>query len=153
MKTIGNFQEIRRDGKIIDESMSANDIFLLGTPEKIIELQWANGSQKISLKNNYGILAKVVPGRAFVAANEYDDFGQNRLLSIINSDGSRHLTLPKEQLIRGKKEHGEFCWFEPARVESPNIFGVVFQRSGDNSMFQLDIDAQDGRVVAVYPMQ
>ena len=92
MKTISDFQEIRRVGKVIDESMSAKDIFSLGTPEKIIEIQWVNGSQQISLRNNHGILAKVVPGRAFVAANEYDNFGQKRTLSIVISAGSRRLT-------------------------------------------------------------
>jgi hypothetical protein len=151
--TINDFQEIRRDGKIIHESMSANDIFALGAPEKIIEIQWVIGSQRISLRNNHGILAKVVAGREFVAANEYDAFGRDRTLSVINSDGSKRLTISKNQLIRGKNEHGEFCWFEPARVESANIFGVVFRRSNDNSMFQFDIDARDGRITAVYPMQ
>lgn len=151
--TINQFKEIRRDGKIIDESMKAEDIFALGSPEKIIEIQWHNGSQPVSIRDAYGILAKVVPGREFVATNGHDESGQHRTLSIINADGSRRLQLSNIQEIRGKVEVGEFCWFEPARIESPNIFGVVFSRISDNSMFHLDINAFNGSVVGVYPMR
>ncbi|MHB0991234.1 MAG: hypothetical protein ACYC3O_11795 [Burkholderiales bacterium] len=153
MTTIQQFREIRRDGKVIDESMKAEDIFALGSTEKVIEVQWHNGSQPVSIRNVYGVLAKVVPGREFVATNEHDESGQHRMLSIINADGSRRLQLPNIQKIRANDEAGEFCWFEPPRIESPNVFGVVFSCSSDNSMFQLDIDAINGAVVGVYPMR
>lgn len=153
MIAIEDFREIRRDGKAIDESMSVEDIFALGAPEKIIEVQWKSDSRPIFLKNSHGVLAKVIYGKQFVAVNEYDGDGKRRTLSIVNADGSRRLQLSNTQTIRGKDEAGEFCWFEPARVESKNVFGVVFRRFRDNSMFQLDIDAIDGHVISVYPMQ
>jgi len=151
--TIKQFIEIRQDGKVIDETMKSEDIFALGSTEKIIEVQWSNGSQSVSLRDTHGVLAKVVPGRNFVATNGHDESGQHRIFSVINADGSPHLQLPNIQAIHGKNEEGEFCWFEPPRVESPNVFGVVFNRASDNSMFQLDIDAASGNVLGVFPIR
>ena len=151
--TIQDFKEIRRDGKIINESMDAKAIFSLGSPEKVTKVQWRNGSQVVFLDDSHGVLAKVVPGRQFVVANMHDESGQHRILSIINADGSRRIELSNTQKILGKDEIGEFRWFEPARVASPNIFGVIFCRSIDNSMFQLDIDALDGNVIGIYPVR
>lgn len=153
MTTIQQFKEVRRDGKVIDESMTVEDVFALGPPEKIIEVQWYDGSERISIRNAFAVLAQVVPGGEFVAANEYDELGQHRALSIINADGSRRLQLSNVQKIRANDEAGEFCWFESPRIQSPNVFGVVFSCSRDNSMFQLDIDAIDGSVVGVYPLR
>lgn len=153
MTNIQNFREIRRDGKVIYESMKVEDIFALGPTEKIVEVQWHNGPQLISLAANYGVSARVVPGREFVAANEHDDSGQKRMLSIFNADGSRRFQLSNIQSIRGKDEAGDFRWFEPSRTDAPNVFGVVFNRTSDDSMFQLDIDATTGGVVGVYSMR
>ncbi|MES2407100.1 MAG: hypothetical protein V4528_07245 [Pseudomonadota bacterium] len=151
--TIQQFIEIRRDGKVIDETMSVEDICALGAIEKVIEVQWRNGSQPVSLRDAYGVLAIVVPGREFVAANGHDESGQRRVLSVINADGTQRLQLSNTQVIRGKGELGDFRWFELPRVESLNVFGVVFERASDNSMFQLDIDATNGNAVGVYPVR
>jgi hypothetical protein len=151
--TIQQFIEIRRDGKVIDETMSVEDIGALGAIEKVIEVQWRNGSQPVSFRDAYGVLAIVVPGREFVAANGHDESGQRRVLSVINADGTQRLQLSNTQVIRGKGELGDFRWFESPRVESLNVFGVVFERASDNSMFQLDIDAINGNVVGVYPVR
>ena len=151
--TIQNFIEIRRDGKVIDESMKVEDVIALGAAEKILDIQWRNGLTAVSVRNDFGILAKVVDGREFVVANEHDESGKNRTLSVLNADGSRRLSLPKTQRIREQEVTGEYCWFEPARVKTPHVFGVVFSVQSDNAMFQLDVDAQDGRVIGVYPMR
>lgn len=55
------------------------------------------------------------------------------------------------QLINGKSELGDFCWFEPPHVKSPNIFGAIFNRARDSTLFQLDINAENGNVVGVSP--
>lgn len=153
MKNIKNFKEIRRDRKVIYESMKVEDIFALGPAEKIVEIQWHNGPHLVSLASHYGILARVVAGRDFVAANEYDESGRKRILSILNADGSRRFQLSNIQSVRGKNEAGDFRWFEPPGTDVPDIFGVVFNRTSDDSMFQLDIDASSGVVVGVYPMR
>lgn len=155
MTTIQHFREIRRDGKVIDELMTVEDIGALGPIEKVIEVQWHHDSQPVSLRADYGILAEVVPGREFVVANEGDDeSGQHRTLWILNADGSRRLQLSNTQVIRGEEKTGKFCWFELPRIESPNVFGVVFDVDvgpmEGSSMFQLDIDAINGNVVGVY---
>lgn len=151
--SIKYFKEIRRNGQVIDESMSAKDIFALGSPEKVTKIQWSNGTEIISIDDGFGILAKVVPGRKFIAANMHDESGQYRTLSIISADGLRCMELSNIQKINGKDEVGEFRWFESARITSPNVFGVIFNRSSDNSMFQLDVDATNGNIVGVYPVR
>lgn len=153
MATIQQFREIRRDGKVIDDSMKVEDIFALGPTEKVIEVQWSNGSQLVSIQDPYGLLAKVVPGREFVVVNGHDESGQHRELSIINADGRRRFPIPNIQVIRDKSELGDFRWFELPRVDMPNVFGVIFNRASDNSMYQLDIDATNGHVVGVYPIR
>lgn len=73
-KIIENFREIRRDSKVIDDSMTANDIFSLGFAEKIVEIQWYNEAQLVSVRDDDGFLAKVVPGREFVVVNRAGEF-------------------------------------------------------------------------------
>jgi len=153
MTKIQQFVEVRRDGKIIDEAMKAEDIFALGPTEKVIEVRWLNGSQPVSLIDAYGILAKVVPGREYVVANGHDKSGQRRVLLVINADGTQRFQLSDTQVIGGKSELGDFRWFDLPRVESLNVFGVVFNCARDNSMFQLDIDAENANVVGVYPIR
>lgn len=152
---IQNFKKIRRDGKVIEESMKAKDMIALGwSPDKVLAVQWDDESRPVCIRSNFGILAKIISGRESIAViEECDKTGQHSTLSIINTDGSLRLRLPNIQVIRNKDEIGEFCWFEPQRVNSPNVFGVVFSLTSDNSMFQLDIDAGNGAIVGVYPMQ
>lgn len=153
MAPIQQFIRIRRDGKIIDETMKVEDISALGAIEKVTEIRWLNGSQPVSFRDDCGVFAKVVPGRQFVVANTNDKSIQRRVLLVLNADGTQRLQLSDTQVIRGKSELGEFCWFEAPRVESLNVFGVVFSRASDNSQFQLDIDAENGNVVGVYPIR
>lgn len=152
--SIHNFMEIRRDGKVIDESMSAEDVFALGNPEKIVEVKWRDDARLVSIHDDLGMLAKVVPGRNFVAINGHDEpSSQCRKLFIMNADGSKRLQLSNVQNIRGANESGKFCWFEPSRTESSDVFGVVFNVASDDSMFQLDIDATSGAIVGTYPVR
>ena len=155
MMTIQNFKKIRRDGKVIDESMRAKDMVALGwSPDKVLEIRWNNGSQFISFKTRYGVLGIVVPGRETIAViEENDESGQYHTLSVINADGSKRMELSNVQKVFDKDEVGEFLWFESARVASPNIFGVIFRRSSDNLMYQLDIDALNGNVVGTCPVR
>ena len=153
MTTIQNFQKIRRDGKVIYESMKVKDLIALGwQPDIIVELQWSFGSKLISLTSKYGFSAKVVPGREFVAIME--DIDQStRVCSmyIVNSDGSRRFEISNMQRIGDAEVEGEFRWFEPARLDSAHVFGAVFCRRTDDALFQMDIDAASGRVIGVYP--
>lgn len=155
MMTIKDFRKIRRDGKVIDESMRAIDMVALGwTPDKVLEIQWNNDSKLISFKARYGVLGMVIPGREAVAViEENDESGQRNTLSVINVDGSRRMQFSNIQKLQGEDEMGQFCWFEPARIALSNVFGVIFNRASDNLMFHLDIDASDGNVVGVYPVR
>lgn len=150
MTPIQQFIRIRRDGKIIDETMKPQDISALGAIEKVTEIRWLNGSQSVSFQDADGVFAKVVPGRRFVAVNTTDKSGHSRGLLILNADGTQRFQISNTQVIRGKSEEGEFCWYELPRVESPNVFGIVFNISRNDLFFQLDIDAENGNVVGEY---
>ncbi|WP_297926162.1 hypothetical protein [Metallibacterium sp.] len=152
MTAIQCFERIRADGKIIDESMKAADMFALGFPEKIVEIKWRNYDDEVSLQFPYGVLAAVVAGRNFLAINESDAQGQ-RSLWVLNSDGTRRLQVSDVQEIGAQAEAVSYRWFEGARNNAPNAFGVVFERLSDKSMFQVDIDAEGGNAIAIYPMR
>ncbi len=105
MTSIQQFIEIRRDGKIIDETMKVEDIFALGATEKVVEIQWRNGSQAVFFRDAYGVSAKVVLGGDFIVANAHDNSGQRRVLLIINADGTQRFQLLNTQLICGVVHH------------------------------------------------
>ncbi|GAB2590276.1 hypothetical protein ISP15_17805 [Dyella jejuensis] len=152
MIAIQDFERIRADGKIIDESMTAADMFALGSPEKVIEIKWRSHDGIVSLHFPHGVLATVVAGRNFVAINESDAQGR-RSLWVLNSDGKKRLQVSDIQEIGAQAEVGSYRWFEGARKNAPNVFGVVFERVSDKSVFQLDIDAEHGNALAIYPMR
>ena len=153
--TIQNFKEIRRDGKVIDESMTLEYMLGLGwTPNIISKVQWDNNSQPVELSSKYGVKAKVTPTRdAIVALESLDEKSMNTCLSIINADGTLRCKIPNTQLIRGRNESGRFVWFEPARSNLKNCFGAVFTVDPDNLLFQIDIDENNGGVVGTYPIR
>lgn len=153
MGKIKSLVEIRRDGKIINESMNIEDIFALGLPEKIITIQWRENSNLVSFNNYFGISSKIVQGGDFIVVNEHQENNENTILSILNSDGTRRFEIPNIQKIREVDELGKFLWYEKARTTSPHIFGIVFSRNSDNSMFQLDFDATSGARVGAYSLQ
>jgi hypothetical protein len=154
MGTIRNFQKVRRDGQVIDEQMTVAQIVALGAPQKVTTVQWEYGGHPVVRRSHHGMLSKVLSGGDFVAILEGPDDSDSRsALFVLNADGSLRLNVPNEQTINGKKEHGEFRWFESARKSDVNRFGVVFEPAGRNAMFQLDIDGTTGRVVDVYPIR
>ena len=154
MDTIRNFQKIRRDGQVIDEQMTTAQIFALGTPQKVTTVQWEYGGHPVVRRSQHGMLSKVLSGRDLVVILEgLDDSDSRSTLFVLNADGSLRLNVPNEQTINGKKERGEFRWFESARKSGVNWFGIVFEPAGRNGMFQLDIDGTTGRVVDVYPIR
>jgi hypothetical protein len=151
MHTIRSFEKIRRDGQVIHEQMTPLQIAALGTPERVTTVQWECDGRPVVLRSQHGVLAKVLPGREFVAILEMlDDSGVKTTLSVLNGDGSLRATVSNEQIVRGQTERGEFGWFEPARTSGPNHFGVVFRRDTSDYDLQLDIDGTTGTVIGVY---
>lgn len=155
MGRIKNFKEIRLDGKIIDESMSIDDLIKLGwTPEKIVEIQWHSNGDAVSICDTYGLLAIVVPSKDSVAVIKHNsNINPEKNLLILNSDGAIKFTLSNTQKIKNNDEVGKFAWFEPARIKSPHLFGVIFEIIDKNQMFQFDVDSNTGEIAATYPLQ
>lgn len=147
MGKIQDFIKIREDGKIIEESMNLKDISSLGPVSKITRVQWNNGSEPVYIIDNFGLLAKVINGRNFVAINGHNKSGQEQELSIFNCDGTRRFKISNTQAINNKNETGNFLWFERPFIDAPNVFGVIFDCNRDNLMFRMDIDAMNGQVI------
>lgn len=80
-----------------------------------------------------------------------DGTGLRSRLLVLDADGSLRLTIPNEQLIKGMPVHGEFGWFEPARVSGPSSLGIVFRPDNDDSDYVLDVDASNGNTLGVNP--
>jgi hypothetical protein len=152
MGKIKKLIEIRPDGEIISESMSISDIVSLGAPQKIVKIKWFDDLTPVSLENNFGLSSKIAPGDNFIVVNEHQENTEVTLLSILNPNGTYRLQIPNIQNIRNINEKGKFLWYENSRITLDNVFGIIFCRDRDNSMFQLDIDAASGTVVGTYPL-
>jgi hypothetical protein len=150
---IQNFKEMRRDGKVIDENLTTAQLLSLGwAPEKVNRIEWEYHGQPVVVPVPHSMISRVVPERdAVMVIEKLDDTGFRNRLLVLNADGSVRLTIPNEQLIKGRPVHGEFGWFEPARVSGLPSLGIVFQPDNDSSMYVLDVDASNGTTLGVYP--
>jgi len=155
MISITNFKKIRRDGKVIDESMTAAQMISLGwSPEKVIEIEWDVDGRRLTFKCKHGLLAVVMPNRRAIAVlKENDDSGSNSSLVILDVNGGEKFRVNNKVMVGEKEESGTFYWFEPSRNSSPDYIGVVFRLDKDHSMVQVDIDSNTGGSVGVYRMR
>ncbi|MRD46973.1 hypothetical protein GHT07_06770 [Caenimonas koreensis DSM 17982] len=152
MHSVKDFVKLRRDGKAIPEAMTVDQMIEQGwTPEKVIEARWLFDERPVVLTNRFGLLAKVLPQRDGIAVIvDHDDTAMNNELRVVNADGTVRFVLANHQQINGRDQAGAFAWFEPSRTKVSSAFGVVFQAPTGSSMWQLDVDADDGRVLAAY---
>lgn len=155
MASITSFKKIRRDGKVIDESVTAAQMISLGwNPEKVIELKWEANGRQLTFKGEFGLLAVVVPNRRSIAVlKENDDSGANNSLVVLDVNGDEKIRVNNKIVIDKKEESGAFCWFEPSRDNSLDCVGVVFRLDKDQSMVQVDIDSNTGGFVGIYQMR
>lgn len=149
MNKITQLIEIRRDGTVIDETMTIEDIIALEGSEEIVEVRWRNGSQSISIRDDCGLWVKIVAGGSFVVVSRCDEFGKHAMF-VFNANGAQRFQLPNVQIINGKSEDGEFLWIEEPYTKSANVFGAIFERACDHSQWWLDIDAESGEAVRVH---
>lgn len=152
---ISNFKEIRRDEKVIPESLTVDDMAALGwSPEKVTTITWDNDGKAVELHARHGSLSKVLPDREGIAYIENEDeAGICSTLSMLNADGSVRFSVPNMQVIKGNLETGTYSWYEPARSKLTVCLGVVFRLARNEALFQVDIDVHNGSTVAVYPLR
>lgn len=111
-----HFQEIRRDGRRIDETMTLDQLIGLGwPPDQVVRLEWQAGQRTVVVDAPHGVLAKVLADRHSIAvltkvAGEACSPAQ---LSVLNEDGSTRLDIPNRQTIDHELTPGQFLWFEP----------------------------------------
>jgi hypothetical protein len=151
MNSITTFQEIRRDGKVIEESMTPEDMIRAGwQPDKVVALRWVWYDRTIELRSPFGFLSRVVPSREYVAVLEDTDAGgQHAVLTVYQTDGSPRGTFRNVLEIAGKPAAGEFRSFRTPKSPLPTAFCVLFDVFSNGGTYQVDIDAASGAVLGM----
>jgi hypothetical protein len=149
MNLFQNLYEVRRDGKVITNDMSFEQIYALGPTTRIVEAHWTDGlSQKpVVLKSSFGVVARVVQGGKFLVAMIYTREADCALV-VVKSDGKSHLAIADVQEINGEKHRGVFRGFESPHRPADGVFGAVFHASyRATAQYWMDIDATTGAVL------
>jgi hypothetical protein len=148
---ITSLVKIREDKLEITESMSIDDIAALGLTSTTVAVRWDGNAGTISMRNEFGLWAQVLPRRDGVAIKQADDeTGKFTFLKVYNEDGSERFRVSNYQFINGADRVGVFAWYEEPRTSRPNCFAVVFVVLPSEQMYQLDIDAGTGDIVGCY---
>jgi hypothetical protein len=150
MTSITDFVSHRRDGHAIPEGMSLADMLRRGWPaDRVVRVGWQSDGGAVRLADDDGLLARVVPGRRFVAV-----IGRPRPLAtqsglwVVEAGGKQATRVDDTQAILGVRVQGDFLWLEVPVVAAEDRFGVIFQHP-DGRQFRLDVDAATGGVVNV----
>lgn len=149
MGTISNFMKIRRDGKIIPEEMTLEQLEDIGwAPDKITRVQWDYEGRRIELNDpdGSGLYVEVIDDRTAVAVN------MDEYISIIDADGSLRLRVPNVQNIGGKELKGKFAWFGEVESGMTHCFAVVFEVppvkwDEGSDFYLLHIDSMNGKLL------
>jgi len=149
MDSITNLYEVRRDGKVIKEGMTFEEIAAFGEISKVVEMHWTDRStgQPASIKSPFGVFGALVQGRDFIVATIYSSKSNCRLISI-NANGSTRCTFSDTQKINGQDEFGSFGWVETTHYPN-NVFGAIFTVDCfPVTQYRLDIDVITAEVLA-----
>jgi hypothetical protein len=152
---ISNFYEIRRDGKVIREGVTALEMITSGwEPDKVLSLRWDWDGHPIELVSRYGFLSRVVSSREYLAVLEDTDAtGGHATLSVYLPNGTRRedfpniLEFPETAKFPAHKEAGEYVWFQTPKSQLPTAFAVVFRVYYNGATYRVDIDAASGAVL------
>ena len=155
MVTPNSFVELRRDGRVLDESMTPERILDLGwQPDKVLALRWDYFGTPVDLRTTYGFLAQLVPNREYVAVlEETDETGDHSLLSLYQSNGALVRSFRNLIQIGAIWEVGEFLWFEEPVSSSPTAFSPVFNVARTGATFQVDFDALSGNILGTHEVR
>ena len=147
MNHVTNFRQTRRDGKVIEEQMSVEDILCLGwKPDKIVHIEWKFDGRAVNLDFPRGVLAEVLPSRYAVVFRPHS----GEMLLVFNSDGTERLRVTEIESKDGKMVSGTFEWFELPRSGVATNIGVVYRRADNGHLFETEIDTSTGKAVQWY---
>lgn len=151
MTAFAKLLEIRADGKIIPEGMPLEDVWRLSEkPEKVIAVQWEHKDQVIALREERGLLFRLVKSRRYAVIKPLtSSTGQSYGMKIVDQSG--HLVHTLEPIVRwqGEAKAGVFCWFESHPDVGPDEFDVIFEPSSGPAMVRVRYEASSGEVKAV----
>ncbi len=152
METIEQFTELCTDGRSVAERLpSAVERWKSST---VVRLQWQCGDRGVEIEHLYGIAAQVLPDRRSVAVLRSSPHGRfASALEFLDAYGQRRFVLESPVVIEGQQVIGEFAWFESTAQGSLPIVRVVFWALTGDRYYLLDVNATDGRITAVLPLQ
>ena len=152
---ISNFHELRRDGKVIPEDMTAVQMTAAGwVPDKVLRIRWDWDGHPIELTTPFGFLSRIVSSREYIAVLEDTDAtGDHATLSIYLPDGTLRenypniVQFPETERWPAHTEPGEYLWFQTPKSPVPTAFAVVFKVDRNSATYQVDIEAATGAVL------
>lgn len=149
MSLIQQFQMVRRDGKVIPETMTAVEMIRAGwAPDKVLALQWQGPAGMVELRSPFGFLSRIVPSREYLAVLEDTDAGgQSTVLSVYQADGQPRVTFQNNVPIKGAPEVGRFASFRSPQSGAPAAFAVLFDVFRNGARYQMEIDAGSGGIL------
>ena len=155
MSLIQQFQEIRRDGKVVDESMTGLDMIRAGwAPDKVLVLRWMYSDRLIELRSPFGLLSRIVATREYIVVLEDTDAGgQYTTLTTYLPDGTPHMTFQNIVPINNHPEAGIFASFRSPESTVPTAFSVLFDVYRNGGRFQVEIDAVTGNVLGAHEVR
>lgn len=150
MSLIQQFQEVRRDGKVIAETMTPEEMIRAGwTPDKVLLLQWQGPGGVVELQSSFGFLSRVVASREYLAVLEDTDAGgQSTVLSVYQADGRPRVTFQNNVPIKGAPEVGRFASFRSPQSGAPAAFAVLFDVFSNGARYLIEIDAASGGILS-----
>ncbi len=150
MSYIQQFQKIRRDGKVIDETMTPEAMIRAGwQPDKVLMLRWMWYDRVVELRSQFGFLSRIVASREYVAVLEDTDAGgQRSMLTVYQADGTPRMTFQNVVPINGQPEAGIFASFRLPQSGVATAFSVLFDLYRNGARYQVEIDAATGNILA-----
>ena len=154
---ISNFHKIRRDGKVIPEGMTGEQMIAAGwEPEKVLWLRWDYYGNPIELASQYGFLSRIVASREYlVVLEDTDASGQHATLSVYLSNGTFRGSFPNILDVPGPlggpvhREAGEYAWFQTPRSPLPTAFAAAFKVYRNGATYRVELDAATGGVLSI----
>lgn len=161
MDTIEQFRELCTDGRSVAERLQpgAGRGVSQRWPSQwqsstVVRLQWKCGEQGVEVEHLYGIVAQLLPDRRSVAVLRSPPHGRfATTLEFLDARGQRRFVLESPLLIEGQRIAGEFAWFESTAEGSSPLVRVVFWALSGDRYYLVDVNATDGCITAVLPLQ
>lgn len=154
MATITDIEKVRFDQRIIEESMSPQDVWnLSGKAVRVRTVRWKCEGREVFYTSTFGLTTFVTPDRTYLAVVEASNeaWSKSRLL-ILNADGTVRFAFDDRLEMQSGPKSLNFVGVTGTVNASASIVTVVAVPLGEDAFSitqRMDLDAQTGVVLAV----